>query len=258
MNTLARWTRGAGIAAALALTSALAGAQTWTATLSGPAEAPPNASPGTGFATFTLLGNALRINGTFSGLVGTTTVTHIHCCTAAAFTGAVGVATTTPTFVGFPVGVTSGTFDLLLNLTEAGSFNPVFVTANGGIAGARAALLVGDLEAAQEAKLVNDAISKEKLKADFLLVPHHGSKTSSSALFLDEVRPQFALAQAGYRNRFGHPVESVLARYRERGIQVVISPVCGAAFWRSAQPEGVLCQRQLNARYWHHRSESAP
>ena len=91
MNTLARWTRGAGIAAALALTSALAGAQTWTATLSGPAEAPPNASPGTGFATFTLLGNALRINGTFSGLIGTTTVTHIHCCTAAAFAGAVGV-----------------------------------------------------------------------------------------------------------------------------------------------------------------------
>ena len=143
MNTLARWTRGAGIAAALTLTSALAGAQTWTATLSGPAEAPPNASPGTGFATFTLLGNALRINGTFSGLLGTTTVTHIHCCTAAAFTGAVGVATTTPTFVGFPVGVTSGTFNLLLNLTEAGSFNPAFVTANGGIAGERAALLSG-------------------------------------------------------------------------------------------------------------------
>lgn len=124
--------------------------------------------------------------------------------------------------------------------------------------GRKTALLVGDLEAAQEARLVNDAISKEKLKADFLLVPHHGSKTSSSALFLDEVRPQFALAQAGYRNRFGHPVESVLARYRERGIQVVTSPVCGAAFWRSEQPEGVLCQRQLNARYWHHRSEFVP
>ena len=120
------------------------------------------------------------------------------------------------------------------------------------------ALLAGDLEAAQEARLVDDPLSKEKLKADFLLVPHHGSKTSSSAAFLDEVRPQFALAQAGYRNRFGHPVESVLARYSERGIQVVKSPVCGAAFWRSEQPGEVLCQRQLSARYWHHRPESTP
>ena len=124
--------------------------------------------------------------------------------------------------------------------------------------GTQTALLVGDLEAAQELRLVDDPESKEKLKADFLLVPHHGSKTSSSAVFLDAVKPQFALAQAGYRNRFGHPVESVLARYSERGIQVVKSPVCGAAFWRSAQPGEVLCQRQLNMRYWHHRSGSAP
>lgn len=143
MSTVARWTRGAGIAAALAFTSALAGAQRWTATLSGPAEAPPNASAGTGFATFTLFGNAFRITGSFSGLTGTTTVAHIHCCTAAAFTGAVGVATTTPTFVGFPVGVTSGTFDLLLNLGDPSAFNAAFVTANGGIAGARAALVNG-------------------------------------------------------------------------------------------------------------------
>jgi competence protein ComEC len=124
--------------------------------------------------------------------------------------------------------------------------------------GVQTALLAGDLEAAQELRLVNDPVSKEKLKADFLLVPHHGSKTSSSAVFLDQVRPQFALAQAGYRNRFGHPVDSVLARYQERGIQVVKSPVCGAAFWRSEQPGEVICQRQLNLRYWHHRTESAP
>ena len=124
--------------------------------------------------------------------------------------------------------------------------------------GAQTALLAGDLEAPQELRLVNDALSKDKLKADFLLVPHHGSKTSSSAVFLDQVRPQFALAQAGYRNRFGHPVESVLARYSERGIQVVKSPVCGAAFWRSEQPGEVLCQRQMGLRYWHHRPESTP
>ncbi len=124
--------------------------------------------------------------------------------------------------------------------------------------GAQTALLAGDLEAAQESRLVNDPASQAKLKADFLLVPHHGSKTSSSAVFLDNVRPQFALAQAGYRNRFGHPVDSVLARYRERGIQVVKSPVCGAAFWRSERPGEVLCQRDLSLRYWHHRPEATP
>lgn len=124
--------------------------------------------------------------------------------------------------------------------------------------GAQTALLVGDLEAPQESRLVSDPALREKLKADFLLVPHHGSKTSSSGVFLDQVNPQFALAQAGYRNRFGHPVESVLERYRERGISVLKSPACGAASWRSADPGQVLCQRQRGLRYWHHRLDSPP
>lgn len=142
-----RLCRRAGMLAALALTSALAGtgvdAQTWTTVMTGAAEAPPNSSPGTGSATFTLLGNVLTINGSFTGLTGNTTVAHIHCCTAVPLTGTAGVATTTPTFVGFPVGVTSGTFLLTLDLTQASSYNAAFVTANGGIAGAQAALVGG-------------------------------------------------------------------------------------------------------------------
>ncbi len=118
--------------------------------------------------------------------------------------------------------------------------------------GRRTALLVGDIEAPQELRLVNDPAAKAKLKADFLLIPHHGSKTSSSAVFLDAVGPQFALAQAGYRNRFGHPVASVMQRYAERGIKVFKSPSCGAATWRSDQPETMLCQRNEGLRYWHH------
>ncbi|MES2509408.1 MAG: DNA internalization-related competence protein ComEC/Rec2 [Pseudomonadota bacterium] len=119
--------------------------------------------------------------------------------------------------------------------------------------GRKTALLVGDIEAPQELKLVNDEAAKARLKADFLLIPHHGSKTSSSAAFLDAVQPKFALAQAGYRNRFGHPVASVMQRYEERGVTVVKSPACGAATWRSDQPETVLCQRNEGLRYWHHR-----
>ena len=67
------------------------------------------------------------------------------------------------------------------------------------------------------------------LKADVLLVPHHGSKTSSSGSFLDAVHPALAIVQAGYRNRFGHPAPLVLDRYRVRKISVFESARCGAA-----------------------------
>lgn len=120
------------------------------------------------------------------------------------------------------------------------------------------ALMVGDIEAPQELKLAGDPAVAGKLKADFLLIPHHGSKTSSSAAFLDRVMPHFALVQAGYRNRFGHPVESVMERYRERGAAVVKSPACGAARWQSAQPNEVSCQRRLGLRYWHHLPDGMP
>jgi competence protein ComEC len=116
--------------------------------------------------------------------------------------------------------------------------------------GNKAALLAGDIELAQEQRLVASGVT---LKADLLLVPHHGSKTSSSPAFLDAVQPELALAQAGYRNRFGHPAQPVLERYRERGIAVFASPACGAATWASAQPANIACQRQAGLRYWHHR-----
>jgi competence protein ComEC len=116
--------------------------------------------------------------------------------------------------------------------------------------GNRTALLVGDIEAPQEAALV--ASDPARLKADFLLVPHHGSKTSSTESFLDAVRPQWAMAQAGYRNRFGHPAGPVVDRYEARGIGLVKSAPCGAALWTSRHPDSVRCQREEGKRYWHH------
>ena len=116
--------------------------------------------------------------------------------------------------------------------------------------GAQVALLTGDIEQPQETRLIASGIS---LKANLLLVPHHGSKTSSSGAFLDAVQPRFALVQAGYRNRFGHPAEGVMARYEERQITVFDSPHCGAATWASVAPNEVKCQRQEALRYWHHR-----
>ncbi len=144
MTTFVRWSRGLGLAAALAVTSTGAHAQTWVATMNGANESPPVVSMGIGSATFTLTGNVLRVQGSFSGLNGLTSASHIHCCTAAPLTGTVGVATTTPTFPGIPLGVSSAVFDFLLDLDQASSFNPAFVTANGGtLAGARARLIAG-------------------------------------------------------------------------------------------------------------------
>jgi hypothetical protein len=124
---------------------------TLSAVLSGGLEVPVNASPGTGLATVVLdtSGNTLQVNVTFSGLLGTTTASHIHCCLPSPFqTGvSVGVATTTPTFPGFPLGVTSGSYSQTFNLLSASSYNPAFITAEGGtVAGAEAALEAGLLD----------------------------------------------------------------------------------------------------------------
>jgi competence protein ComEC len=116
--------------------------------------------------------------------------------------------------------------------------------------GRQTALLVGDIEQAQEARLLTDAAP---LKSDLLLVPHHGSKTSSSGAFLDTVQPQQAWVQSGYRNRFGHPVPMVMERYAERHILVRTSPQCGAMFWESTMSHATACTRMERRRYWHHR-----
>lgn len=116
----------------------------------------------------------------------------------------------------------------------------------------RTALLVGDLEAAQEQGLLRD-LGPAALQSELLLVPHHGSKTSSTPEFLAAVAPRWALVQAGYRNRFGHPAPAVLARYQSQGIAVLDSPGCGAWRWRSDSEQGA-CLRQQEPRYWHARS----
>jgi len=118
------------------------------------------------------------------------------------------------------------------------------------------ALLAGDIEAPQELALVQRAQGADglalSLRADVLLVPHHGSKTSSTASFIDAVSPRWAWVQAGYRNRFGHPAAEVLARYQMRNIEVVDSAHCGAMHWRSDQAGVMHCERTTARRYWHH------
>jgi len=132
-----------GMLPVLVLSASLAQASTITfqTSLSGPAENPPNSSLGTGFATllYDNVTHLLSINVSFQGLSGNTTASHIHCCVASP--GTAGVATTTPTFTGFPLGVTSGTYSAVLDLTQTSSYNPAFITSSGGIAQAEQLLM---------------------------------------------------------------------------------------------------------------------
>jgi hypothetical protein len=116
----------------------------FTATLDGPSQNPPVASPGTGntIVTWNTATNKMTVDVSFSGLSTGTTASHIHCCVAPP--GNAGVATSVPTFPGFPLGVTAGTYSQTFDMTVAASYNPAFITANGGTpASAEAALLAG-------------------------------------------------------------------------------------------------------------------
>jgi hypothetical protein len=94
-------------------------------------------SPGTGTATVTIndVTDSMHVTANFSGLTAPTIMAHIHCCTMVPLTGTAGVATQVPSFIGFPLNVTSGTFDNTFNMTLASSWNPAFITANGGSPG---------------------------------------------------------------------------------------------------------------------------
>jgi hypothetical protein len=100
--------------------------------MSGALENPSNPSGGfgTGLVTFDLDLFTMRTEVTFGGLTGTTTNSHIHCCDA--FPANDIVATRTPTFLNFPAGVTSGSYDHTYDMTLAGSYNAAFLTENGG------------------------------------------------------------------------------------------------------------------------------
>jgi hypothetical protein len=102
--------------------------------MDGPSESPTNGSPGTGYGTalYDDVAHTLALNVSFSGLTGTTTASHIHAATPNPFRQTAGVATTTPSFTGFPLGVTSGSFSNTLDLTQSTSWNPSYVSANGG------------------------------------------------------------------------------------------------------------------------------
>jgi competence protein ComEC len=116
----------------------------------------------------------------------------------------------------------------------------------------RSVLLTGDIETQAELDLV--ATPATSLKADVLLVPHHGSRSSSSWSFLMQVEPQLAVVTNGYLNRFGHPHHDIVQRYRLAKIPLIQTSEAGMIHlslnphyqWQLEQ------YRTYNARFWNH------
>jgi competence protein ComEC len=113
-----------------------------------------------------------------------------------------------------------------------------------------AVLLTGDIEARSEQELLERG--RDELRADVLVVPHHSSRTSSTEEFIAAVQPRWAVLPVGYRNRFGHPKEAVVARYRAVGAQMLRTDSAGAVLVRlEADGVSVRPYRELRKRYWY-------
>jgi competence protein ComEC len=112
------------------------------------------------------------------------------------------------------------------------------------------ALLTGDIEARDEALLLQE---KAPLRADALLVPHHGSRTSSTPPFVAAVAPRVAIFTTGYRNRFGHPRAEVVARYERIGATLMRSDRHGAVTltFGPGKPASPAAARDDQRRYWY-------
>jgi competence protein ComEC len=116
-------------------------------------------------------------------------------------------------------------------------------------AGEASMLLTGDIETISE-----QALSKrhgERLRADVLLAPHHGSRTSSSPEFIAAVGARTVIFPVGYRNRFRHPNAEVLRRYEDSGAELLRTDRDGAVTLRLGVSRGLTLQREARRRYWH-------
>ena len=118
-------------------------------------------------------------------------------------------------------------------------------------ADAGSALLTGDIEAVSEIALVTTR--REALAADVLIVPHHGSRTSSTSSFIAAVAPRHAVFTVGHRNRYGHPRADVVARYRQANAALHRTDAAGALTFEFAPPGPgpPAAERRRRLRYWH-------
>ena len=120
-------------------------------------------------------------------------------------------------------------------------------------AGGESLLITSDIEKKVERELVENY--GDQLQAQALIVPHHGSKTSSTQAFVDTVKPQLALFPAGYRNRYHHPKAEVVERYRNSGASIHFSGHVGAVKLLFDADNGLTLTdeyRKSSQKYWNH------
>jgi hypothetical protein len=166
--------------AIVGVSSVQAAPTTYSCVLTGPAESPPNASPAIGNAQVQIdpVAHTMKVHIVFSGLLQGTTASHIHGATAAPGAGTAGVATTTPTFAGWPIGATSSTYDITLDMTQASSYNPSYVANNGGTtASAEAALFAAIAAGRTYVNVHSQAFPGGEIRG-FLIAPVATEKTT--------------------------------------------------------------------------------
>ncbi|MBT8148788.1 MAG: MBL fold metallo-hydrolase, partial [Pseudomonadales bacterium] len=119
---------------------------------------------------------------------------------------------------------------------------------NGAVSGR--ALLTGDISRSSERQLLH--APGQQLLADVVLVPHHGSKSSSSAAFVAQLKPLYALVSAGFNNRYRHPHVDVLQRYRDAGSAILRSDQLGAIqlSFRDGAWQQPRCSRYAGRFFW--------
>ncbi|MCZ6802730.1 MAG: DNA internalization-related competence protein ComEC/Rec2 [Proteobacteria bacterium] len=112
-------------------------------------------------------------------------------------------------------------------------------------------LLTGDIERQAEKSLLKNA--RELIKSDILLVPHHGSRTSSTKMFISAVAPKYAFTATGYRNRFGFPKQDIISRYETHGIETLVSYKTGEISAKFREGGLKIDEfRTNNRRFWHY------
>ena len=149
---------------------------TFEVELNGANENPDVPTPGTGTAEIeidTVL-KTMTLEVLFSGLLGNTTASHIHCCTPP--TGNAGVATQVPTFIGFPLGVTSGTYSNVFDMSSLSSYNPDFVAMHGGTADSAFDFLLANMLAGQSYLNIHSEMFRGgEIRGTLIQVPEPGS-----------------------------------------------------------------------------------
>ncbi|MEJ2361487.1 MAG: DNA internalization-related competence protein ComEC/Rec2 [Gammaproteobacteria bacterium] len=112
----------------------------------------------------------------------------------------------------------------------------------------RRLLLTADIESRAEARLLADY--GEKLQSDVLVIPHHGSKTSSTPAFLAAVNPALGLIPSGWQNRFHLPAAKVVDRLQQRSVRLLDTASVGAIELRLGEEMNVQVFRRQYRRYW--------